>query len=147
MLVSPELEQQAIAWRRHLHAHPELSFEEHETTRYIEQALAEIGGLELERPTETGVVARLHGARAGKTLALRADIDALPITEETGIEFASTRPGAMHACVTTAIPRCCSPRPRCWSAAATSWPERCASSSSRPRKSPRAVRASSSRPA
>ncbi len=98
MLVSPELEQQAIAWRRHLHAHPELSFEEHETTRYIEQALAEIGGLEVERPSETGVVARLHGARAGKTLALRADIDALPITEETGIEFASTRPGAMHAC-------------------------------------------------
>jgi len=98
MLVSPELEQQAIAWRRHLHANPELSFQEHETTRYIENALAEIGGLELERPTETGVVARLHGARPGKTLALRADIDALPITEETGLEFASSRPGAMHAC-------------------------------------------------
>ena len=60
--------------------------------------LAEIGGLEVERPTETGVVARLYGARPGKTLALRADIDALPITEETGLEFASTRPGAMHAC-------------------------------------------------
>ena len=58
----------------------------------------EIGGLELERPTETGVVARLRGARPGKTLALRADIDALPITEETGLEFASTRAGAMHAC-------------------------------------------------
>ena len=98
MLVSPELERQAIAWRRHLHAHPELSFEEHETTRYIEQALAEIGGLEVDRPTETGVVARLYGARPGKTLALRADIDALPITEETGLEFSSTRPGAMHAC-------------------------------------------------
>jgi len=98
VLVSAELEQQAIAWRRHLHAHPELSFEEHETTRYIEQALAEIGGLEIQRPTETGIVARLHGGRPGKTLALRADIDALPITEETGIEFASTRPGAMHAC-------------------------------------------------
>ena len=98
MLVSPELERQAIAWRRHLHAHPELSFEEHETTRYIEQALAEIGGLEVDRPTESGVVARLYGARPGKTLALRADIDALPITEETGLEFSSTRPGAMHAC-------------------------------------------------
>src|SRR4051794_27371355 len=98
MLVSPELEQQAIAWRRHLHANPELSFEEHETTGYIAAALAEIGGLELEQPTETGVVARLHGARPGKTLALRADIDALPITEETGLEFASTRPGTMHAC-------------------------------------------------
>lgn len=98
MLVSPELAQQAIAWRRHLHANPELSFQEYETTRYIEEALAEIGGLEVERPTETGVVARLHGARPGKTLALRADIDALPITEETGLEFASSRPGAMHAC-------------------------------------------------
>ena len=98
MLVSPELEQQAIAWRRHLHTNPELSFEEHETTRYIEQALAEIGGLEVERLTETGVVARLYGARPGKTLALRADIDALPITEETNLEFTSTRPGAMHAC-------------------------------------------------
>src|SRR5436190_473884 len=98
MLVTPELEQQAISWRRHLHANPELSFQEHETTRYIEEALAEIGGLEIERPTETGVVARLHGVRPGRTLALRADIDALPITEETGIDFASTRPGAMHAC-------------------------------------------------
>jgi amidohydrolase len=98
VLVSPDLEQQTIAWRRHLHANPELSFEEHETTRFIEDELAGIGGLEVERPTETGVVARLYGARPGKTLALRADIDALPITEETGLEFASTRPGAMHAC-------------------------------------------------
>ena len=97
-LVSPELEQQAIAWRRHLHANPELAFEEHATTEFIVQALEEIGGLELERPTETGVVARLTGARPGKTLALRADIDALPITEESGLDFASTRPGTMHAC-------------------------------------------------
>src|SRR4051812_14333470 len=98
MLVSPELEQQAIAWRRHLHANPELAFAEHETTDFIIHALEEIGGLELERPTETGVVARLAGARPGKTLALRADIDALPITEESGLDFASTRPGTMHAC-------------------------------------------------
>ena len=98
MLVSPELERQALAWRRPRHAPPAHSVEEHETTRYIEQALAEIGGLEVDRPTESGVVARLYGARPGKTLALRADIDALPITEETGLEFSSTRPGAMHAC-------------------------------------------------
>jgi amidohydrolase len=97
-LVSFDLEAQTIAWRRHLHANPELSFEEHETTVFIEDALAGIGGLEVERPTATGVVARLRGARPGRTLALRADIDALPITEETGLEFASTRPGAMHAC-------------------------------------------------
>jgi amidohydrolase len=97
-LVSPELEQQAVAWRRHLHANPELAFAEHDTTAYIVRALEEIGGLELERPAETGVVARLRGARPGKTLALRADIDALPIVEDTGLEFSSTRPGAMHAC-------------------------------------------------
>ena len=97
-VVTPELEAQTIAWRRHLHANPELSFEEHETTRFVEDALVEMGGLEIERPTETGVVARLRGARPGRTLALRADIDALPITEETGLDFASTRPGAMHAC-------------------------------------------------
>jgi metal-dependent amidase/aminoacylase/carboxypeptidase family protein len=53
-LVGPELEQQAIAWRRHLHANPELSFEEHQTTRFIEDELAEIGGIEVERPAETG---------------------------------------------------------------------------------------------
>ena len=55
-------------------------------------------GLELTRPTPTSVVASLRGARPGKVLALRADIDALPIQEETGLEFASTRPGVMHAC-------------------------------------------------
>jgi amidohydrolase len=97
-LVTPELEAKAVAWRRHLHAHPELSFEEHETSQYVYDRLAEIGGLELERPTPTSVVAHLRSPRAGRTLALRADIDALPITEETGLEFASTRPGAMHAC-------------------------------------------------
>jgi metal-dependent amidase/aminoacylase/carboxypeptidase family protein len=90
-LVSPELEEQTIAWRRQLHANPELSFEEHETTEFIRDALAEIGGLEVERPTATGVVARLRGARPGRTLALRADIDALPITEETGLASSSRR--------------------------------------------------------
>ena len=97
-LVTPELEQQAIAWRRHLHAHPELSFEEVETSRYVEETLRSFDGLELERPTPTSVVATLRGSRPGRVLALRADIDALPIQEESGLEFASTRPGVMHAC-------------------------------------------------
>ncbi|HST24413.1 MAG TPA: amidohydrolase [Gaiellaceae bacterium] len=97
-LVPPELEQQAIAWRRHLHAHPELSFQEVETSRYVEETLRSFDGLELDRPTPTAVVATLRGARAGKVLALRADMDALPIQEENELEFASTRPGAMHAC-------------------------------------------------
>jgi amidohydrolase len=97
-LVSPELEAQAIAWRRHLHANPELSFQEFETSRFVEETLASFDAFELERPTPTSVVARLSGDRPGKTLALRADLDALPVQEETGLEFASTRPGVMHAC-------------------------------------------------
>ena len=97
-LVTPELEQEAIAWRRHLHAHPELSFEEVETSRFVEETLRSFDGLELERPVATSVVATLRGSRPGRVLALRADIDALPIHEESGLEFASTRPGVMHAC-------------------------------------------------
>jgi amidohydrolase len=97
-LVSPELEAQAIAWRRHLHEHPELSFEEHETSSFLFELIGGAEGVELERPTETSVVAILRTGRPGKTLALRADIDALPIQEETGLAFASKTPGVMHAC-------------------------------------------------
>jgi amidohydrolase len=97
-LVSRELEARAIAWRRHLHANPELSFEEVETSQFVHETLAGFGGLDLERPTPTSVVAHLRGARPGKRLALRADIDALPIQEESGLDFASRRPGVMHAC-------------------------------------------------
>ena len=97
-LVSDQLEQQAIAWRRHLHANPELSFEEHETARFVEETLRSFDALELERPTPTSVVAHLRGPRPGRVLALRADMDALPIQEETDLPFASTRPGTMHAC-------------------------------------------------
>jgi amidohydrolase len=96
--VPQDVEQQVVAWRRHIHAHPELSFEEVETSRFVEETLRSFGGLELERPTPTSVVASLRGAREGKVLALRADMDALPIQEETGLDFASTRPGVMHAC-------------------------------------------------
>jgi amidohydrolase len=87
-------DEQVIEWRRHLHRHPEPSFAEHETARFIAETLQELG-LTPERPTETSVVARLG---SGPAIALRADIDALPITEESGVEFASTRPGFMHAC-------------------------------------------------
>ena len=88
----------AIAWRRHLHAHPELSFREHRTAAFVRERLAELGGLELSSPTPTSVVATLTGARAGPTLALRADLDALPIQEESGVEFVSQIDGVMHAC-------------------------------------------------
>ena len=97
-LVSDALEARAIAWRRHLHAHPELSFQEHETAAFIEKTLRSFGSLEIERPAGTSVVARLHGERPGKVVVLRADIDALPILEENVIPHVSTRPGVMHAC-------------------------------------------------
>jgi len=89
----------AVAWRRHLHAHPELSFQEHETARWIAERLEGFGGFEIVRPTPTSVVATLRGGRpGGRSIALRADIDALPIVEETGLAFASGSSGVMHAC-------------------------------------------------
>jgi amidohydrolase len=93
-----EVASQAVAWRRYLHAHPELSFREHETARFVRETLASFGGLEIDRPTPTSVVARLQSGRPGPTLALRADIDALPIQEESGVDFASEGEGVMHAC-------------------------------------------------
>src|SRR3954469_18247087 len=91
------IDEQVVEWRRHLHRHPELSFEERETSAFVATTL-EGPGLEVERPTATSVLARLRSAEPGPTVALRADIDALPIAEESGVEFASERAGAMHAC-------------------------------------------------
>jgi amidohydrolase len=88
----------AVEWRRKLHRRPELSFHEHETARFVEETLGSFGGLDVSRPTETSVMGRLVTGRAGPVLALRADIDALPIREETGLPFASEREGVMHAC-------------------------------------------------
>lgn len=93
-----EVAADAVAWRRHLHAHPELSFHEHQTARFIREKLASFGGLEIDCPTPTSVVARLRSGRPGRTLALRADIDALPIQEESGVDFSSRTTGLMHAC-------------------------------------------------
>ena len=87
-----------IGWRRHLHQNPELSFHEEETSRFVYETLETFGGLEFSRPTPTSVVARLVGEKPGRTIALRADMDALPITEENGFEFASKNEGVMHAC-------------------------------------------------
>lgn len=84
--------------RRYFHRHPEVSFSEHETSRYLTERLRELG-LDLNPcPTETGAVAILDTGRAGKTVMLRADIDALPIHEESGVEFPSRIDGRMHAC-------------------------------------------------
>ena len=84
--------------RRYFHKHPEVSFSEHETTRYLSERLREMGLDLAPSPTETGVVALLDTGRPGKTVMLRADIDALPILEESGVEFHSRIEGRMHAC-------------------------------------------------
>lgn len=85
------------AWRRHLHAHPELGFEEHETTAFIRSLLDE-WELPYEAPIPTGTVVRLRGRTPGPVLVVRADIDALPIQEQSQATYASVRPGVMHAC-------------------------------------------------
>lgn len=84
--------------RRDLHAHPELAFEEHRTAAAIAR---ELGRLGIEHQTgvgRTGVVGHIRGGRPGPTLVIRADMDALPIEERTGLAFASMAPGKMHAC-------------------------------------------------
>ncbi|MEK8129271.1 amidohydrolase [Paenibacillus filicis] len=97
-LLSEALSRQVIAWRRHFHQHPELSFEEHATAQFVADTLSTFEGIEISRPTPTSVVGRLVGAHPGRVLALRADIDALPITEENEFDFVSENPGVMHAC-------------------------------------------------
>ena len=89
---------QVIDWRRHLHRHPEVAFHEHQTAQFIHDVLAVIPGLDVTRPTETSVMARLVGAQPGRVIAVRADIDALPIHEENDVDYRSQVDGAMHAC-------------------------------------------------
>ena len=87
-----------VAWRRHLHMHPEVAFQEFETTKYLIDELGKYPEIEIHRPAATGLVAVLKGAKPGKVIGLRADIDALPILEEADVEFKSKNPGVMHAC-------------------------------------------------
>lgn len=89
---------QVTEWRRHLHQHPELSFQEKETSEYIAGVLSGMTGIEVCRPAGTGVVGILRGAQPGGTVALRADIDALPIEEQSGVPFCSQNKNVMHAC-------------------------------------------------
>lgn len=88
----------AVSARRHLHKHPELSYQEKETSAYIERELRAMGYEPQTGIGGYGIKVVLQGAKPGPTVALRADIDALPITEETGLDFASENPGVMHAC-------------------------------------------------
>ncbi|WP_159716970.1 amidohydrolase, partial [Geminicoccus flavidas] len=91
---------EVTAWRQHLHAHPELGYEEHATQAFLADKLKEFGADEVVTGMGgTGVVALIRGRRPGnRAIGLRADIDALPITELTGKPYASTNPGRMHAC-------------------------------------------------
>jgi amidohydrolase len=93
-----QTKEEVINWRRYLHQNPELSFQEEKTSQFIYDTLQTFGNLEITRPTKTSVMARLIGSQPGKVLAIRADMDALPIEEENTFEFASKNPGVMHAC-------------------------------------------------
>ncbi len=89
-----------ITFRRHLHSHPELSFEERSTHRFICEALTR-AGIEHRTIASTGVLAKIegrHGEGRRRAVVLRADIDALPIEEATGVEYSSLHKGVMHAC-------------------------------------------------
>jgi amidohydrolase len=87
-----------IAIRRDLHAYPELAFEETRTAGVVASELARLGIPHRTHLGKTGVLGMIEGGKPGPTLAIRADMDALPIHEETGLPFGSTVPGKMHAC-------------------------------------------------
>ncbi|MEK6642448.1 MAG: M20 family metallopeptidase [Planctomycetota bacterium] len=88
-----------VALRHDIHAHPELGFEEHETARRVLDQIKALPNLTIRTGVaKTGVVATLNSDKPGRCIALRAELDCLPITEETGLAYASTHPGRMHAC-------------------------------------------------
>ncbi|HEU5179051.1 MAG TPA: M20 family metallopeptidase [Burkholderiales bacterium] len=92
--LTPEL----VALRKTLHQHPELAFEEHETAKAVGAFLGKLKIPFKSGIGKTGIVAVLEGAKPGRTIGIRADMDALPIHEQTGLAFASKVPGKMHAC-------------------------------------------------
>ncbi len=87
-----------VALRREIHAHPELGFEETRTSALVARTLKSVGVKTTTGVAKTGVVGLIKGEGKGPCVALRADMDALPLTEETGLPFASKIPGRMHAC-------------------------------------------------
>ena len=93
-----ELGEEIIAHRRYLHQHAELSFQEKETTAYLAEQLEKLGIPVRRFDDYTGCIATITGGQPGKTVLLRADIDALPIQENSGVDFSSLHPGVMHAC-------------------------------------------------
>lgn len=92
------VDNKVIEWRRHIHQNPELSFKENATADYVEKTLKSFGNIETKRPTATSVIGILKGAKPGKTVAFRADMDALPVQEDTGLPYASKVANVSHAC-------------------------------------------------
>src|SRR5437660_377951 len=93
-----EFHEDLTNWRRDIHAHPELGFEEHRTSDFVAQKLAEFG-YEVHRSIgRTGVVGRLRAGTSAGSIGLRADMDALPIEEATNLTYRSRHQGRMHAC-------------------------------------------------
>jgi amidohydrolase len=93
-----DVDESMVELRHDLHAHPELAFQEHRTTEVVRDRLVELGWELSSCPTETGAVAVLRGAKPGRRIMIRADIDGLPVSEENQISFASVNDGVMHAC-------------------------------------------------
>jgi amidohydrolase len=87
-----------VEWRRHIHRHPETFGEESQTAAFIQKELKKLGLKIIPNVFENGFAAVLEGDPTKKCVAVRADMDALPITEQTGFDFASENPGKMHAC-------------------------------------------------
>ena len=98
-LFDEKLRNQLVMLRRAIHADPELSFQEERTAQKLERVLGEVGARDVRRAATTGVIARVPGRdRNAPVVAVRGDIDALPVREETGLPFASHNEGVMHAC-------------------------------------------------
>jgi amidohydrolase len=96
--LSRQFHAEVVAWRRHLHAHPELSYQEHETMKYVKEQLQNMG-LSPVTMADTGLMVEIEGSNpAGRSVALRADMDALPITEANDVPYKSKKQGVMHAC-------------------------------------------------
>jgi hippurate hydrolase len=96
--VDPALAESLTGWRRHLHATPEISLQEAETAAFVQARLTELGVPFVAGVGGHGVVATISRGSSNRSVGLRADMDALPIAETTGLAYASTKPGVMHAC-------------------------------------------------
>ncbi|MEM6806897.1 MAG: M20/M25/M40 family metallo-hydrolase, partial [Bacteroidota bacterium] len=100
--LSTEIYEEVVANRRHIHAHPELSFHEEKTAAFVKKKLEEIGIAVTPNIADNGLVGIIEGSKEGgdpdRVLALRADMDALPIIEQNEVSYKSQNPGIMHAC-------------------------------------------------